>query len=88
MDISFEFLREVGVANGILRMTIGTCAVDGCAADAEMELRHGSPDSDAITWVPVCREHEVARYRGEPLEYVVQLHGFMPRCQPIVNGTD
>ena len=84
-DVSLEFIRECGIAAGGTRPAqIGTCAIELCDKDCEMEFRHTT--EDAVTWVPLCVDHEVDRYHGKPLEYVVQVHGFLPRCEPIVAG--
>jgi hypothetical protein len=82
-DISLEFIRDCGIAEGVARPAqLGTCAIDGCEQDCELEFRHTT--DDAITWIPLCVDHEIDRYHGHPLEYVVELHGFLPRCRPIV----
>jgi hypothetical protein len=82
-DISLGFIRECGIAEGVARPAIaGTCAIDDCERDCELEFRHTT--TDAITWVPLCVDHEIDRYHGKPLEYVVQVHGFLPRSTPLV----
>jgi hypothetical protein len=77
-----DHIREIGLAHGLCRPAqLGTCAANGCDTDCTFEFKHST--ADAVTWVPLCVRHELDRYHGEPLEYIVEVHGFMPRCDPI-----
>lgn len=52
-----------------------SCAAEPCDNDAVTEVAHRPPG--AVTWVPLCDEHRSA-LGVELLEYVVELHGFIP----------
>jgi hypothetical protein len=52
------------------------CAAYGCGQDAVTELHH--TPGDGSHWVPLCADHRAATFRGSPIEYVIECHGFVP----------
>jgi len=54
-----------------------SCSAEPCDRDAVIEALH-SPSADVSIWVPLCEIHKAAALRGEAIQYVVEVHGFVP----------
>lgn len=56
-------------------VAFGTCSATTCHVDADCEVLHANDESSL--WVPLCVDH----LRSGPvdgLEYVIEVHGFIP----------
>lgn len=53
------------------------CGADLCEAVATSDVFITTADGQAV-WLSLCEDHVAAARRGEALEYVIELHGFVP----------
>lgn len=54
-----------------------TCAEVTCGADATVETLHRPSTADQA-WVPLCEAHRAMVGGPTVVEYVVEVHGFIP----------